>query len=183
MTNLEKIQKAMQVFRILTLIAVIGTFLCAFFTFAASMTLFTSAFAGLKKLLFDPIALAANISIVQLRGSLLAFALCCALDGVFLLYAYRYLQAELRAGTPFTQAGADSMRKLGVWSMLLSLAAACVTSAIREGEALEGQLPFDHAGGLVLGLFLILFSLILRYGAELEQQARTQSGDALHKES
>lgn len=176
MTNLEKIQKAMQVFRILTLIAAICTFLCALFTFAASMTLFTSAFAGLKKLLFDPIALAAKISIVQLRGSLLSFALCCALDGVWLLYAYRYLKAELRVGTPFTQAGADSVRMLGVWSMILSLASACVTSAIRVGEALDGHLEFDNAGGIVLGIFLILFSMVLRYGAELEQQTQPSGG-------
>lgn len=173
MNNLEKVQKAMKVFETLTLIAAILTFTCALFTFAGSMTLFfTSGFEGLNNLL-NRLSDTANINPVQLRGILLSFALCCALDGVLFIYAYRYFKAELGEGTPFTQAGADRMRMLGVQCIIISLVSEVVTSVIYSSEELEGMINFD-AGGLVLGIFLILLSTVLRYGAEMEYKAKTK---------
>ncbi len=174
MKNLEKIQKAMNVCKTLTLIAAIFTFICALFTFAGSMTLFfTSGFEGLNNLLNrlpDPIALAANINPMQLRGFLLSFALCCSLDGVLFIYAYRYFKAELGEGTPFTQAGADRIRVLGVQCIIISLVSAVVPSVIYASEELEGQIDFGNAGGIALGICLILLAMVVRYGAELEQK-------------
>lgn len=178
MKNLEKVQKTMNAFKTLTLIAAIFTFTCALFTFAGSMTLFfTTGFEGLNDLLNrlpDSITLAVNMNPVQLREILLSFALCCALDGVLLIYAYRYFKAELGEGTPFTQAGADRIRMLGVRCIMISLVSAVVPSVIYASEELEGQIHFGNAGGLVLGICLILLSIVLRYGAELEYQTKTK---------
>ncbi|MCM1184824.1 MAG: hypothetical protein NC337_15760 [Roseburia sp.] len=168
MTNLEKVQKIVNVLRILTLIAAIGALVGVCLMLAGSMTLFIPALAGFQAMLFDADTLAADLDAAQLGGLLLSLALCCALYGALLLYAHRCMKAELGEGTPFTQAGANRIRLLGIWSILVP----AVTSAVIElGGAPEGQLDFGGGGGLTIGICLILLSVLLRYGAELEQKA------------
>lgn len=173
MTHLEKIQKAVKVLKILARIAAVFVFIGAAFALVGSITLFIPGLSGLKSLLFDPVTLVANINSAQFRGLLLSLAFCLAMDGALLLYAVHCLRLELAEGTPFTKAGADRAKNLGVWSIVVALLSAVAESFVDIAENLEGE-TFDNAGGIVIGICLILFSLILRYGAELESEKKIE---------
>jgi len=67
----------------------------------------------------------------QLVGTLTAAAVSLLFGGIITVFVYRYFTAELKEGTPFTD-----------------------------------------AGGITVGICLILLAVVIHYGAELEQKAR-----------
>lgn len=75
----------------------------------------------------------AEISKGQLVGTLTSAAISLLFGGIITAFTYHYFTAELKEGTPFT-----------------------------------------NAGGITVGICLILLAAVIHYGAELEQKARTK---------
>lgn len=105
----------------------------------------------------------------QLVGILTAAAISLLFGGILMALAYRYFTAELKEGTPFTNAGADRIKQIGIIEIVISIISMSVIDGIYENIGLAEWNRFDDAGGITLGICLILLSMVFRYGAELEQ--------------
>ncbi len=87
-------------------------------------------------------------------------------------FTYRYFTLELKEGTPFTNIGADKVKQLGIITIVISLISTWIIDIIYEMINISEGNRFDDAGGIVFGIFLILLSTVIRYGAELEQEKK-----------
>lgn len=169
MSNLEKIQKGMRVLQILSkiilILAVVGLVLTS-----VSAALVASDVLNRENQFLHFISATAEITKGQLVGTLTAAAISLLLGGIFTAFVYRYFTAELEDGTPFTNAGADRIKRLGIMQIVLAVLSAAITDGIYDGIGLSEWNRFDDAGGIGLGICLILIAMVVRYGTELEQR-------------
>ena len=115
----------------------------------------------------------AEITKGQLVGTLLAAAASLLFGGIFTAFVYRYFTAELKEGTPFTSAGADRIKQLGIMQIVLAVVSVAITDGIYEKIGLSEWNRFDDAGGITLGICLILIAMVVRYGSELEHKKQS----------
>lgn len=173
MTNLEKIQKVMRVLQILSKIilifAIVGVILASI-----GATLVASDVLNTENQFLHFISVTAEMSKGQIVGTLTAAAVSLLFGGIITAFVYRYFTAELKEGTPFTNAGADKIKQLGIIEIVLSVISMGIVDGIYEKIGLAEWNRFDDAGGITLSICLILLAMVVRYGAELEQKTRTK---------
>ncbi len=170
MSNLEKTQKGMRVFqifsKIILTVAIVGVALTSI-----AAILVTSNVLNMENQFLHFLSVTAEISKGQLIGTLTAAAIYLLVGVILTVFAYRYFTAELKEGTPFTNAGADRIMQLGIVMIVISLVSSFVMDGIYHVFHLaEEWNRYDDAGGIALGIFLILLAMVVRYGAELEQK-------------
>lgn len=177
MKTLQTIQKTCKVFQTLAKIAMILSFvwagitlvgvLCGVVWYTGGHVYGTSMENALK--------LAQAAGLEQMIGALLADFVFALTDGLLFFFTYRYLKQELADGTPFTLAGAEQIKSLGIKTIVMPLVAVIISAVIYECFGLAH--PSDRGNGtaVVLGIALILFSLVLRHGAELRESSQQQT--------
>lgn len=88
--------------------------------------------------------------------------------------ANRYFTHELAAGTPFTEAGAKELMKLGITTMAVSLGAVILARIafviLSKTVYGVGEADIDNGSGIIVGAVMLLFSLIFKYGSEFIPQ-------------
>lgn len=113
-----------------------------------------------------------NIYAAVLCGAVAAGAEC-----MLAYFAGRYFENELEAGTPFTFEGAAELKKLGIRTIVIPIAAIVAAEIVRAVLAhyMPGvrELPYDNGVSVGLGIMFLVGSLLCRYGAE--QQAQKES--------
>ncbi len=139
MSNLEKIQKGMRVLRILSkiilILAIVGVALASI-----GATLVASDVLNMENQFLHFLSATAEMSKGKLVGNLTAAAISLLSGGILTAFAYRYFTAELKEGTPFTNAGADRIKQLGIMEIALSVIPMWVIDGIYENIGLtEGQ--------------------------------------------
>ena len=127
----------------------------------------------------------ANTSVASLYASMISGMILCAGEAVLSRFAEAFFANELKAGTPFTQAGAKEMIRLGILTICIPVAAN-VLSAIAISivkliahESFSARFDIFTSGSVGLGLTFIISSLLCRYGAELEadkNEPETENG-------
>ena len=175
MRSLETIQKTFRIFEILTKVArilcIVGACLCAGF----ALCIVIQYNGGRVLDLFGrPLQLApAGEDLRRLFARLLSYTIVLCGQILLLALAGRYFRAERAAGTPFTAAGAEQLRRLGIRCIYVPIVALVVAAVVIElldaghvADSISDNLP-----SLSVGLLLLLVSVIFRYGAELEQHA------------
>lgn len=171
MSNLEKIQKGMRVLQIFS--KIIFVFTCVGVVLSSIAAVLAAAdVINAENQFLHFLSVTAEISRGQLVATLTAAAISSLLGGILAAFVYHYFTAELKEGTPFTNAGADNIKRLGIITIVLSLISACVFDVIYEKIGLSKLNGFDDAGGITLGICLLLLAMVVRYGAELEQKSR-----------
>ena len=172
MSNLEKIQKVMRVLQILSkiilILAIVGLVLTS-----VGAILVASDVLNTENQFLHFLSAAAEITKGQLVGTLLAAAASLLFGGIFTAFVYRYFTAELKEGTPFTSAGAARIKQLGIMQIVLAVVSAAITDGIYEKIGLSEWNRFDDAGGITLGICLILIAMVVCYGAELEHKKQS----------
>ena len=102
-------------------------------------------------------------------------ALARAGEGAIAFFAERYCKNVLKAGTPFTHAGAKECFRLGLISILASFAvmalAGIVTAIMALFSVSVAKADFNMTISLVAGLFFLFLSMIFKHGAELGEAA------------
>lgn len=171
MSNLEKIQKGMRVLQILSKIILVFAIVGIVLTSAAA-TLVAAGVLNAENQFLHFLSVSAEMSKGQLTGVLVAADLSLLFSGILTAFVYRYFTAELKEGTPFTDAGADKMKWLGIIEIVLSVISMSVIDGIYEKIGRAEWNRFDDAGGITFGIFLILLAMIIRYGAELEHKGK-----------
>ena len=180
MKSLQTIQKTFRFFQILTKIAfvfsIVGAAICAvgvlcsavwynggqvFSLFGEPVTIFSSG-KGLN----------------QVLAVLLSDMVLLTADAILLGFAGGYFKTEQADGTPFTENGANLLRKLGIRCIWMPIVAVVIASVITVCLGAERSGDISNFPSLVTGIVLILSSLIFRYGAELEQRNRADIAEA-----
>ena len=169
MSNLEKIQKEMRVLQILSKIilifAIVGVALASI-----GAALVASDVLNIENQFLHFLSVTTEMSKGQFVGTLTATATSLLFGGILTAFAYRYFTTELKEGTPFTNAGADRIKQLGIMEIALSVISTWIIDGIYENIELAEWNRYDDAGGIALGICLILLAMVVRYGAELEQK-------------
>ena len=178
MKTLETIQKTMHVFEILTKIAYVFSVLGAVFCAVGALLTLVGQSGGQVIGLFGE-SITYEIDQTGADGvmaALLSDTVFLTTDAILLSFARRYFRMEQADGTPFTETGADYLKKLGIcciWMPIVSMVAVAVILAILGAEA---DSNFSNLPSVGTGILLILTSLVFRYGAALEQQAGITHG-------
>lgn len=174
MKSLETVQKTFRVFRILTKVAMILSFvwagLAALGMLCGTVWYQGGTVVGVDYALLYTLTKTGGLS--EMIGALLTDVIFALTDGILLAFALRYFSAEQKDGTPFTKRGAVQIKRLGIRTIVLPLVAAILAAIV----CAIFELP-QNAGGdwgsltsVCMGIVLILASLIFRYGAELEEK-------------
>ena len=106
----------------------------------------------------------------EMTARLLSDAVFALTDVILFGFAYAYFRIEQEDGTPFTQKGADTIKKLGIRIIVLPLVAVVIAQIIYECFGVGVYEDWSDDGSVTLGIMLILVSMVFRYGAELEKK-------------
>ena len=117
----------------------------------------------------DMLSMTGAVGVDQMIGLTLVDGVFALTSGVLAWMAHRYLKHEQADGTPFTMDGANRLKRLGIRMIVLSLVAEIVAEVVHACFRMSRQGAWCD-GYVLLGVVLILTSLVLRYGAELEQK-------------
>ena len=149
MKTLKTIQKTCNIFKVLANVAMILSFV----------------WAGLA--LVGVICAIIYITDSSIIAKMLADFVFGLSDGILFLFAYRYFKKETEDGTPFTLDGAEQLQKLGIWTIVLPIVSIAIAAIIYGVSGADGAENLSNGASLVLGIAMILFSLVLRCGAEI----------------
>ena len=170
MNSRQSVQKMFRVLQVLAKIAkilcIVGASLCA----AGALCAAAWRSGGQVLMLFgEPLwSFAYGADPLQVCAELLAAAIMLTAGAVLLALAGRYLKAELADGTPFTERGAEQLKKLGIRCICIPVTAIAVAASAAALLGVQGIDIISDLPGVITGIVLILISLIFRYGAELE---------------
>lgn len=174
MQQLERIQKTFRVFQILTKIAfvfsIIGAILCA----VGALCAFSWYSGGQVFSLFgEPVTIfSSGKGMNEMLAVLLADFIMITSEAILLSFANRYLKAEQAEGTPFSEAGAEQLKRLGIRCIWLPIVAMVVASVIGVSFNVDRLDAYSNLPSLATGIVLILASMIFRYGAALEATSK-----------
>ena len=173
MKSLQTIQKTFRVFQTLSKIAMVLSFvwagLAALGLLCGIVWNWGGNVFGVNQELLHSLTVTGGLT--EMIGVLLVDFILALTDGILLVFALRYFKAEQADGTPFSHSGADLMKRLGILLIVLP-AVATILVGILHGIFDMVQIEAADVGNgtsVMMGIMLILVSLILRYGAEMEE--------------
>lgn len=178
MKSLKTIQKTFRVFQILAKIAFVFSIVGASICVVAALCAMAWYNGGQVFSLFgQPIAaFAEGTNLRQTYAVLFADVVYLTTDAILLAFAGQYFKTEQAEDTPFTENGANSIKKLGIRCIWMPIVAIVIASVITTCLGAESVEDVSNLSSVATGLVLILASLIFRYGAELEEKI-TASGE------
>ncbi|MCI7638356.1 MAG: hypothetical protein MSS60_00835 [Clostridiales bacterium] len=174
MEQLRKIQKTFHVFEVLTkigyILSIVGAVVCAVGALCA-----VAWYNGgqVFSLFGDPITpFSTGRAMNEMLAVLLSDFVMITSEAILLSFACRYLKAEQAHGTPFTETGAEMLKKLGIRCIWLPIVAITVACVIGVCLGAEDAGDFSNLPSVATGIVLILASMIFRYGAALEETCK-----------
>lgn len=185
MKSLETIQKAFGVFKTLAKAAEILCIVGAAMSGAGALCAVVQYGGGhIFNLLGEPLKLFSDsTNLLQMYVYLLSVTFMLTAEAILFGLTYCYLKSELADGTPFTQKGAERLKKLGIRFIWIPIAAIAISKAVAVWQGVENNGIIGNFGSVTAGIVLILVSLIFRYGAELEQNKQEQTAKLRQKTS
>lgn len=103
----------------------------------------------------------------ELIAAMSAWLIVCAGEAVIARFAQIYFWNEIKRGTPFTDDGADELKRLGIITLAVSLGCSALAEAVQELVAGSvGMVSFEGGTSAALGIMFIVGSVMCRYGAE-----------------
>lgn len=176
MKTLDTIQKTCKIFKILAKVAMILSFVWAGLALLGAVCAIVwgtgSTVHGENMELIQYLTETSGLN--QMLGAMLGDFVLALTDGILFLFAFRYFKSELADGTPFTMSGAARMKKLGIQTIVMPLVAVIIAAVIRSCFGVNQAGNLSDGASVVLGIALILFSLVLRHGAELRETANME---------
>lgn len=174
MKQLETIQKTFHVFQILAKIAFIFSIVGAVFCAVGALCAFSWYSGGQEFSLFgEPITIfSTGAGMNEMLATLLCDLVMLTAEAILLSFAYKYLKTEQAEGTPFTETGAEQLKKLGIRCIWMPIVAVVIASVIVVCLDAENTGDISNLPSLITGIVLILASMIFRYGAALEEKCK-----------
>ena len=171
-TQLQSIQKTFRVFytlvRIAKTLCIVGAALCA----VGALCITVASHGGQVFGLFgEPInVFAGTPDPTRMNAELWAAFIQLVAKTILLALAERYFKMEQADGTPFTEQGADRLKRLGIHCIWISIVAAVLAAIVATLQGAADAGAIDNSTEVITGIVLILASMIFRYGAQLEQK-------------
>lgn len=166
--SLEAIQKTFRLFKTLSMLAMIVSFIAAGTALLGLLCVLEWKSEGMLGFGKSVMVLTGTDSLKPAICVLLSDAVFALTSGVLGLFAWNYFKAEQANGTPFTHRGADQLKNLGIKTIIIPLAAIVISAVIYQCFDAAPAVEWSNAVSVVLGAMMILVSLVFRYGAELE---------------
>ncbi|MDO5785771.1 MAG: hypothetical protein Q4P20_11990 [Eubacteriales bacterium] len=170
MKSLITIQKTFKVFKTLSMIAMIVSFIAAGTALLGLFCVIEWQSAGMLGFGRSVMEFAETTSLEPAICALLSDAVFALTDGFLCLFAWNYFKMELADGTPFTHSGADKVRSLGIQTIVMPPVAVIISAVIYSFFGMTNSADSSNAVSVVLGIVMILASLVFHYGAELEMK-------------
>jgi len=171
MTNLEKIQKIYNVFRIIAMIAMIFSFI---FAGTNLIGLIAAVILRDSRLFVELGNLTGSVEITgsrQIIANAITGIVTGTTNGLLSLFSMNYFASAKTDGTPFTKTGAATLKSLGIKTIVMPLAAVIVNAIILGCFGVASLYDIGNGTSIATGIFMLIFSVILAYGAELEEKA------------
>lgn len=172
MSNLEKIQKIYNVFRIIAMIAMIFSFIFAgtnlIGLIAAVVVLRDSRFFVELGNLAGSVEITGSIQII---ANAITGIVTGVTNGLLSLFSMNYFASAKTDGTPFTKNGATTLRNLGIKTIVMPLVAIIANAIILGCFGVASLYDIGNGTSVATGIFMLIFSVILAYGSELEEKA------------
>lgn len=172
MESLTRIQKTFDVFKVLAKVAMILSLvwgglallgMTSGIVWKNGGTVFGADMEVLQEL-------TKTTAIDEMIARLLSDAVFAFTDAILFGFAFAYFKSEQKDGTPFTETGANAIRKLGVLVIVLPIVAIIIAQLVYECFRVGATEDWGNAASVTLGIMLILVSMVFRYGAELEKK-------------
>ncbi len=167
MEKLRRTQKAFQIFKILTTIGMVFSFLGAAFSILGVILFYTLGDGSIAAIILPHVS---SGELNQATAILLSDFVYGLTDGFLFMYAMNYCSTELAEGTPFTHNGAVFTRKLGILTLVVPPVAVIIGGIIHQCFGTDINVDKGNGATFLIGIFLIIFSIIVDYGAELEKR-------------
>ena len=169
MKTLQTIQKTFRVFQILAKIAFVFSVIGASFCAVGALCAVVWYTGGQVFTLFgEPVTVfASGEGVNQALAVLLSDLILLVTEAILLGFAGGYFKTEQTEGTPFTENGANLMKKLGIRCIWMPIVSIVIAAVINTCLGVKGG-DVSNLPSVITGVVLILASLIFRYGAELE---------------
>lgn len=169
MKYLQMIQKLSKIGKVLSeviyIMSIVGFFLCL--VGVVSLVLG----ADTIKILDGWIQKEANITTETIYLALIIAMIFCVSRAILSKYWQHYFKGELQDETPFNEARAIELRRIGILTICISLVAQIVAEIVYQTLSsiwnCNYTLNMDNVGSVILGIMCIVMSLIFRYGAEV----------------
>ena len=117
-------------------------------------------------------------NVKSISATLVAWMIICVGEAVLAKFAEFYFRNVLTAETPFTQAGARELRRLGI--VAIAIPTGCVVlaeivhgimtgfmNAVADGWS---DVSFGNEASVIMGVMFIVCSFLCGYGAELLEE-------------
>lgn len=173
--TIDTIQKLFKVGRVISRIVFVACLVGAIVSFTGILCLamIPDGFRIGGMTLRGIIATSQNMSMGAAYLAAAVAMVFCASESFLGRMAARYFSNELQAGTPFTQDGAKELIRLGIFNIVIPIAAvavmAIIYAIIHASYPDLADLRIDNLAGVGIGVMMIVTGLICRYGAEQKQ--------------
>ena len=106
-------------------------------------------------------------------------AITCAGEAILAYLSERYFKNVLTAGTPFSLDGAKECFRLGIASIIVSVAVLVLVGGVSLvfslfSASIGAESDFNASFSLSTGLFFLFLSLIFKHGAELQPSSKPE---------
>lgn len=122
----------------------------------------------------------AGVTLGTMYASMAAGLILCTAEAFLAEIAGNYFRHVLEVGTPFTTQGADELKRLGIWTIVLPLVTMIVASIVCKILTIFlpgiAELRLDDYSSVALGVGFLVVSVLCRYGAEA-LSARQQNSE------
>ena len=166
----KSLSTILTVFKIFRIVAKVIFILCIIGAVGSLLGVFTLPLA--IGLLPPDLLLETGIDAATVYPDCIVGVVTCAGEAVFAFMAERYFKNVLAAETPFTFDGAKECFRLGIASIIISLAMSVAVGIVCGIFALLSPdvFTFDIESSMSLstGLFFLFLSVIFKHGAELQ---------------
>lgn len=167
---LQKIQKVLDVFRILTKIYMVCAFVVMVFMLVTGITELAQGEALIFKMGNVKVYLPTILGEPAKHGAeYLADGIAFLFCGIVSATIVRFLKFEANQGTPFTVGCADKLKNLGITTLVCSGVCSTVQAGILAMSNVKNA-SCEVYEEITLGVVFIIVSMVLRYGATLKTE-------------
>lgn len=180
---LQKIQKVLDVFRILTKIYMVCAFVAMGFMFVTGITALVQGDPLIFRMGDVKVYLPTILEHPGKHGAeYLADGIAIMFCGIVSTFMISFMKFEAKEGTPFTEKCADKLKKLGISIIVCSGVCSTVQAAILSMYHITNA-SCEVFEEFTLGIVFIIVSMILRYGATLKSDSTNKPKAELTEEN
>lgn len=167
MKSYQTLMKVYKVLKVLAKIAEIITFVGTGIMLVGLFAMLTTDSTEILQLITDELP---EFSKNELVAQMVSGAFSTLIAGILAAFAVDYFKSAMADGTPFAKRGVKKMRTLAILSIVLPFVSEIISEVAFACAGLTDSSTISASVDITVGIGLLIVSLILNCGAELEQR-------------